>query len=94
MPSVIDVLTSTMRFLLQNTSVGRAIAGIAGGLLMICNVIVSYTYMHVVFFGAPHFALNSPRGRNEINYALASLLLIGFGALFIYVGVRAQRKHN
>lgn len=47
---------------------------------MICDVIFGYTYMHVVFFGVPHFALNTPMGRIEINYLLSNLVLIGFGA--------------
>lgn len=63
-----------------NSSTVRAVAGIAGGSLMICDVIFGYTYMHVVFFGVPHFALNTPMGRIEINYLLSNLVLIGFGA--------------
>ena len=74
-----------------NSAKFRSIAGIAGGLLMICNVIFFYTYMHVVFFGVPYFDLNTPKGRNEINYLLSNLVLLGFGAFFIYLGVRARR---
>ena len=58
---------------------------------MICNVIFSYTYMHVVFFGVPHFDLNTPKGRSELGYVLSNLALLGFGAFFIYLGVRARR---
>ena len=68
----------------------RSVAGIAGGLLMICNVIFSYTYMHVTFFGIPHFSLDTPKGRSEINYLLSNLIMIGFGAFFIYLGMRAR----
>jgi hypothetical protein len=50
--------------------------------------------MHVVFFGAPHFTLYTPKGRSEMNYTLSSLLLIGFGVFFIYLGVRARHKNN
>ncbi len=79
-----------MRFPISSTT--RAIAGVAGGLLMILNVIVSYTYMHVVFFGVPHFTTNTPTGRAEIEYTLSNLPLIGMGVFFIYLGARARRK--
>jgi len=69
----------------------RSIAGIAGGLLMICNVIFSYAYMHVAFFGVPHFSLEIPKGRSQINYVLSNLVMIGFGAFFTYSGMRARR---
>lgn len=75
-----------------NSSTIRAIAGITGGLLIFCNVIFSYTYMHVVFFGVPHFALDTPMGRSEISYMLSNLAMIGFGAFFVYLGMRARRR--
>ncbi len=71
----------------------RAIAGIVGGLLLICNTVMDYTYMHIDFFGPPHFALDTAKGRAEINYALANLLMIGMGVFFLYLGVRARRKN-
>ena len=58
---------------------------------MICNTIFSYTYMHVVFFGVPHFDRNTPMGRSELNYLLSNLVMVGFGAFFIYLGMRARR---
>jgi len=71
----------------------RAKAGVVGGVLLICDSIASYVYMHDLFFGVPHFTLNSPRGRNEVGYALSSLALAGIGALGIYFSIRA-RKNN
>lgn len=87
------MLRTTMRLSSSIPPNVRAMAGIAGGLLMICLVAVSYTYMHIVFFGAPDFTLDTPKGRAEINYALANLPLIGFGIFFLYSGVRARRKN-
>ena len=78
-------------FVSPNSPTVRAVAGIAGGSLMICNTIFFYTYMHVVFFGVPHFALNTPMGRSEIGYTLSNLAMFGFGAFFIYLGVSARR---
>lgn len=74
-----------------NSSKFRSIAGIAGGSLMICDAIFSYAYMHVAFFGIPHFGLRTPMGRSELNYLLSNLVLVGFGAYFIYLGMRARR---
>jgi hypothetical protein len=71
----------------------RAIAGIVGGLLLICDTVVNYTYMHIDFFGPPHLTLDTAKGRAEINYALANLLMIGMGIFFLYLGVRARRKN-
>jgi hypothetical protein len=72
----------------------RAIAGIVGGLLLICTTAVNYTYMHIDFFGAPHFALDTPKGRAEINYALSTLLVIGMGIFFLCLDVRTRRKNG
>ncbi len=57
---------------------------------MIGLQIVSYTIMHVFFFGVPHFTLTTLKGRSEIGYTLSCLLLMGFGAFFIYSG-KSQR---
>jgi hypothetical protein len=45
-------------------------------------------------FSALLTLLDTPKGKAEINYALASLPLIGMGVFFLYSGVRARRKNG
>jgi hypothetical protein len=87
------MLRLAMQFFQRNPSKVQVMGGILGGLLLICDVIASYVYMHVVFFGMPHFAFDTEKGRSEILYALSNLLLLGFGVAFFYAGLRARRKH-
>ena len=70
----------------------RAVCGIGGGLALIYNAIAGYGYMHSEFFGMPHFTLSTPRGRNEIMYALSSLMVAACGAGFSYVGIKMGVK--
>ncbi len=76
-----------------NTSSFREKVAVAGGLLLICGSIASYVYMHVIFFGVPHFNLNTLRGRSEIGYTLSSLVLVGIGAYAILHTLRARSKN-
>jgi hypothetical protein len=64
---------------------------VAAGIFMICLQVFSYTLMHAVFFGVPHFTLSTPLGRSEIAYTLSCLIAAGFGVFFIYSGTKARR---
>jgi len=81
-----------MSFFSPKSSAVRAVCGIAGGLLLVCDAIVGYAYMHFAFFGAPRLTRSTPMGRTEIIYTLSTLMVAGFGVGLFYVGLRARRE--
>lgn len=52
---------------------------IVTGQRLIGVAVISYTLMHVFFFGVPHLTFGTPVGRDEIGYTSANLGLVGIG---------------
>jgi hypothetical protein len=67
---------------------------IAAGKFMICLQVASYTLMHALFFGMPHFTLRTSVGRSEIAYTLAILALIAFGIHFLYPRTKTRDRKS
>ena len=72
----------------------RAANEIVAGQRVIGVAVISYTLMHVFFFGVPHFTFSTPMGRDEIGYTSVNLALVGLGLTQVYIGPKKRRKQN
>jgi hypothetical protein len=72
----------------------RANTSLFAGLLLVCNSIGRYFYMHFVFFGVPQFTTKTPKGISEIGYALSSIALVGIGVYVIHRALRTRSKSS
>ena len=70
----------------------RADNEIVAGQRVIGVAVISYTLMHVFFFGVPHFTFST--GRDEIGYTSVNLALVGLGLTQVYIGPKKRRKQN
>jgi hypothetical protein len=64
----------------------------AMGWFAVLTGIGGYTWMHVFFFGVPHFSLSTEGGLIEIKYALSTLAYVAICVGASLYAVRQRRK--